>query len=350
MPASEVRKKRVTLHVRRLISKKRSTPARRSSTEGKPRQSSWLYPSLVLASYLLGALTSYAVLGRNIQRGTTDFPQVAAASKTQPDNDNELDFAALMQQINPPDGYQLSVPYGDLGPRLIEGGAIDFDAFAAVFENAGDALTSSQIEILKQGRDDMIVITPENAHFLLNFFWAVGLANKNTILTTGPMVQYSGGQIENFASTGGWTLGTKPVTEIYGSMELISLTAKQQARVEEVASAVYRPCCNNPTLFPDCNHGMAMLGLLELMASQDASTDEMFKAAKYMNAYWFPQQALEAAIYLKTEQNLDFVQDDGRLMAGRELFSGSGFASLHKTLQANGLLQAMPGSANGCGA
>jgi hypothetical protein len=93
---------------------------------------------------------------------------------------------------------------------------------------------------------------------------------------------------------------------------------------------------------------MAMLGLLELLASQDASVDDMFEAVKYMNAYWFPQQALETAIFLKSEKNLDFSQADGRFLAGREIFSGTGFANVHKTLQANGLLQTVPGGENGC--
>jgi hypothetical protein len=48
----------------------------------------------------------------------------------------------------------------------------------------------------------------------------------------------------------------------------------QQKRLEEVTIGVFRPCCDNPHAFPDCNHGMAMLGLLELMA-RDASVDEM---------------------------------------------------------------------------
>ena len=258
-----------------------------------------------------------------------------------------LDFDAMLQQVNPPEGFDLSVRYADLGPRLIDAGVIDYGKFAAVLENAGEPLTSSQIEIL-QGRDAKMVITPENAHFLLNFFWAVGLANKNKILTEGPMVQRSEGKIENFASTGGWTLGAKPVTELYASLDLISLDPEQQARVEEVASAVYRPCCNNPTLFPDCNHGMAMLGLLELMASQGASVDKMFETAKSMNAYWFPQQAMETAIFLKSTQNIDFGDADGRLLVGKEFFSSSGFSKIHQILQTNGLLQTLPGGSNGC--
>lgn len=262
--------------------------------------------------------------------------------------EQKKELAALYEQVNPPKGYKLPVRYGDLGPRLLASGAINYDIFAAVYENAGAPLTQAQVEILTRGPDEQIVITTENAHFLLNFFWAVGLVNKNSILTEGPMVQNSGGQIERFASTGGWTLAAKPIGEIYASMDLIVLTPEQQARVEEVAAGVYRPCCNNPTLFPDCNHGMAMLGLLELMASQGASTDEMFEAAKYVNAFWFPQQNLESALYLKSTQDMDFEDADARLVTGTDFASGSGFASVHQQLQASGLLPQAPNPGGSC--
>jgi hypothetical protein len=173
---------------------------------------------------------------------------------------SELDYSALAAQVSPPEGYALPAHYGDLGPRLLAAGVIDYDAFAAIYESGGNPLSPAEIEILMQGSDDQIVISPVNAHFLLNLFWAVGLANRNTILTDGPMMTYSNGQIEGFASTGGWSLATRPVSELYASLDLIPLSPEQQAQVEEVAAAVYRPCCDNSTLFPDCNHGMAMLG------------------------------------------------------------------------------------------
>ncbi|PJB68433.1 MAG: hypothetical protein CO094_01170, partial [Anaerolineae bacterium CG_4_9_14_3_um_filter_57_17] len=141
---------------------------------------------------------------------------------------------------------------------------------------------------------------------------------------------------------------TKPITELYASMELIRLTPEQQARVEEVASAVYRPCCNNYTIFPDCNHGMAMLGLLELMASQDASVDEMFNAAKYVNAYWFPQQTLETAVYLKVNQNIDFADADARRVVGKDLSSASGASMVHQSLQSSGQLKQTPNQGGSC--
>jgi hypothetical protein len=183
---------------------------------------------------------------------------------------------------------------------------------------------------------------------LLNFFWAVGLANKNVILTEGPMVQNGDGKYENFASTGGWSLATKPIPELYASLDLIPLTEQQQNLVEEVAQNVYRPCCNNPTHFPDCNHGMAMLGILELMASKGATADQMFEAAKYINAYWFPQQTLEAALYLKANQGIDFVDAHPRIVVGEGISSASGAKMVHADLQSKGLLQQAPGQAGNC--
>jgi hypothetical protein len=66
------------------------------------------------------------------------------------------------------------------------------------------------------------------------------------------MMQYSEGEIGRFASTGGWTIGAKPATALYSSTPIITLTPEQQARLEEIASAVYRPCCDNHTAFPAC--------------------------------------------------------------------------------------------------
>ena len=162
------------------------------------------------------------------------------------------------------------------------------------------------------------------------------------------MMQYGNGRIEGFASTGGWTLATKPVTEIYASMDLIPLTPEQQARVEQVAAAVYRPGCDNPTIFPDCNHGMAMLGLLELTASQNASGDEMFAVAKYVNAYWFPQQTLETAIFLKNDQKVDFANVDARLIVGKAYASASGANMVHQSLQNSNLLEPIPQQGGSC--
>jgi hypothetical protein len=302
-----------------------------SIVNNRIRQIAWTVICL-LVIFLLGLGSGYLKWGQD---------ETAEARQ-------QKESAALHEQVNPPDGFALSVSYGSLGPRLVEAGVIDYDAFATIYENSGSPLSAEQIEILKNGSDGEIVIDADNAHFLLNFFWAVGLANQNSILTEGPMVQYSDGQVERFASTGGWSLATKPVTELYASMDLIRLTAEQQKLVEEVAAGIYRPCCNNHTLFPDCNHGMAMLGVLQLMASKGATADQMFEAAKYINAYWFPQQTLETAIYLQMNEDMDFRDADAKLVVGEKFSSGAGASMVHEDLQAKGLLKQSSGQGGSC--
>jgi hypothetical protein len=256
--------------------------------------------------------------------------------------------ARLMDQINPPQGYTLTVSFGDLGPRLVAAGAIDAGRFAQVYQDAGQPLTSAQRDILTKGSQAPIVVSRANAYFLLNFFWAVGLANQNPVLTDGPMMARGKDQVGNFASTGGWTLGAKPATELFASVPLIALAAAQQARLVEVASAVYRPCCDNSTFFPDCNHGMAMLGLLELMAAHDTTADEMFAAAKYVNAFWFPQQAFELATFFQAQKQISFNQIDPRELVSRQYFSSSGLKAAHQWLATNGLLQPAPNQGGSC--
>jgi hypothetical protein len=302
-----------------------------SVVNSRIRQIAWMVIGL-LVIFLLGLGSGYLKWGQD---------EMAEARQ-------QKELAALHEQVNPPDGFALSVSYGSLGPRLVEAGVIDYDAFAAIYEKSGNPLSTEQIEILKNGSDEEIVIDADNAHFLLNFFWAVGLANQNSILTEGPMVQYSDGQVERFASTGGWSLATKPVTELYASLDLIRLTAEQQKLVEEVAAGIYRPCCNNHTLFPDCNHGMAMLGVLQLMASKGATAQEMFEAAKYINAYWFPQQTLETAIYLQMNEGVDFRDADAKLVVSEKFSSGAGASMVHEDLQAKGLLKQSSGQGGSC--
>ena len=279
--------------------------------------------------------------------GTTVIPTVAPGQIAQTQA-LAIDQNALMAQINPPAGYPLSAKFGKLGPHLLEVGAIDSDAFVQVYRQTGQPLTNTQAAILASGSDTPVVVDSTNAYFLLNFFWAVGLANQNPILDR-LLAQRGIGGVSNFASTGGWSLGAKQPMELYDRENLISLSGDQQSRLEAVASHVFRPCCGNHTAFPDCNHGMAMLGLLELMASQDATINEMFFAAKYINAFWFPEQSLEVAMYLKASQNLDFASADARTVVGEQFFSAGGFKQIHQWLTANKLLPQASGGRQSCG-
>jgi hypothetical protein len=74
----------------------------------------------------------------------------------------------------------------------------------------------------------------------------------------------------------------------------------------------------------------------------------MFAAAKYVNAFWFPQQMLENAIYYKTTKNVDFTNADARQLVGQPAFSSFGSRSVHEWLAKNGLLEQAPGSGGSC--
>jgi hypothetical protein len=248
-----------------------------------------------------------------------------------------------------PDSYTLPVRYGDLGPQLLAAGAIDLPAFLAIYTDGGKPLSADQEAILTAGSSTSIVIDHDNAHFLLNFFWAVGLANRNDILLTGPIQDKGPDTVGEYAATGGWTLAARPVMDVFASLPLIELTDEQQRRLQTVAEGVYRPCCGNNTAFPDCNHGMAMLGILELLAANDASEDDMFEAAKYINAFWFPREMTQAAAYFKLTQGQEFADVDAQRMVSKEIFSMSGARAVQQWLAEGGRLGEPVEGGGACG-
>ncbi|MDP2966099.1 MAG: hypothetical protein Q8N39_08715 [Pelolinea sp.] len=307
-----------------------------SNQPRKRRSAKGWQAALLLFIYLIGLGSGYKLWGqadsgeKSLQAGTTEIEVIA-------------------KQTFPEEGFLLPVTFGDLGIQMIKGGVFNRDQFIQVYQEAGQPLTEDQISILDGTYTDKISINHANAYFLLNFLWALGLSNKNSILDSGLIQQYSENKIENFASTGGWTLAIRPIGEVFSSLNMINLTVEQQKRVEETAAAIFRPCCNNPTLFPDCNHGMAMLGLLELMASQDATVEEMMQAAKYVNAFWFPQQTLEQAIYFKKVEGKAYQDVDARTVLGPQFSSVAGFAKVHQLLSDKQWLPAAPNTGGSCG-
>ncbi len=161
----------------------------------------------------------------------------------------------------------------------------------------------------------------------LNLLWAFGLANKNQVLESGPIMDSRYGGPTNMASVGGWTVTTGSVMDHYDKHALVTLNADQQALVEKIAKGIYRPCCNNSTYFPDCNHGMAMLGLLEYLAASGATEDQMWNAAITANMNWFPDQYQTIAQYLK-EKGINPRDITPQELLGPEYSSGSGFAKI----------------------
>ncbi|KKT15201.1 MAG: hypothetical protein UW76_C0017G0024 [Parcubacteria group bacterium GW2011_GWF2_44_8b] len=178
----------------------------------------------------------------------------------------------------------------------------------------------------------------------LNLLWAYGLANKNQVLESGPIMDPRYGGPTNMASVGGWTVTTGSVMNHYSKHILATLTPDQQSFVEKIVKGIYRPCCNNSTHFPDCNHGMAMLGLLEYLASQGATEGEMWNAAITANMRWFPDQYQTIAQYLKIK-GIDSKTVTPQMLLGAEYSSGSGFARIAAQVPQSG----QQGGGSGCG-
>ena len=229
-------------------------------------------------------------------------------------------------EISLKDGVELPVKWENLGVKMVEAGVIDKDKFENIYNRRG-GLTETDKKLLYDSNNGNLVITSQNSGVILNMLWALGLGNKNPVLDNGPMIDKQYGGAGNFASTGGWTLSKGGAMSHYSMHQFITLTPEQQALVERIAKNIYRPCCGNSTYFPDCNHGMAMLGLLELMVSQNVSEQDMYKAALAVNSLWFPDTYKTIKVYMKNK-GVEWKDVNPQEMLGANYSSGQGFAQI----------------------
>jgi hypothetical protein len=236
--------------------------------------------------------------------------------------------SSLQEAVLPSEGVILPVTWGDLGAKLVEVGAIDYEKLEALYKDRG-GFQPEYKKMLEKNANEKIVITNWNSGYLLNLFWAFGLANKNPILEDkSEMMNPAYGGADHFASTGGWTLAKGDAMDHYNMHALVQLTDSQQTLVDRVSRNIFRPCCGNSTHFPDCNHGMAMLGLLELMASQGINEDEMYKTALSVNSYWFPDTYLTIATYMQ-QKGVAWKDVSPKEMLGADYSSASGYANIY---------------------
>ena len=233
-----------------------------------------------------------------------------------PAPEGEATPAKAAHESAPSPAAALLVPWGDLGQRLVSVGVIDREKFLALY--TGEAREEAR-RIIEEAPES-IQVTERNAGIMLNALWALGLAQKSTILEKGEMVNPAYGGAERFASTGGWTISAGHPMEHYSKHLFMKLSPEEERDVHTIASGVYRPCCDNGTHFPDCNHGMAMLGLLELLTSKGRSEDELYGAAVTMSRLWFPDHFAITEEYARQNR----ITEEKALVSAA-LFSSSGF-------------------------
>lgn len=252
----------------------------------------------------------------------------------------ELRYDELVEQVLPPDGVTIAVHWGDTGQKLVETGAIDLETFEAI----SGGLSDEQWRILQDDNVESISLNRDNIRFWTNVLWAMGLTQQSKVLTDGPMAQRTDIPLGNYASTAGWTVGALPAVDLYNSAQIVTLSAEQDELVYEVAQHIFRPCCGNHTAFPDCNHGMAVLGLMELMASQGAAEDELYQAALAFNSYAFTNTYITTAAYFAL-QDVDWGDVDVRQILGPEYSSIQGSQQVAAEV---GLIPGAPGQSNSC--
>lgn len=198
-----------------------------------------------------------------------------------------------------------------------------------------------------EGKADIpIRINSKNSQFVVDLLWALGLAQKSKVYDEGPMGTQYKEKVNNFASTGGWTLAVGSAMNHYNKYELIGLSEEEQQRVYDIASNVYRPCCGNSTSFPDCNHGMAALAAIELMVKKGLSDEEIYKNVLKLNSFWFPSTYLTVATYF-ARQGVAWNKVDAKLVLGSEYSSGQAAANISKAV---GPLPFETKFGGGCGA
>lgn len=289
------------------------------------KKSKSLEISILLSSLLIvGALVYSANAKKDVRDKTKTSVETSKVEKNTKEN--------YSQKVIPEDGVVLPVRWGDLGAKMTSVGVIDKTKLEELYASRG-GLGEEERKLLEGLDNGYLKITPENSGFVLNILWALGLGNKNEILENGPMVTNKNNRgAGRFASTGGWTLAEGDPMNHYSTHRFMVLTPEQQGLVEKVSKGIYRPCCGNSVYFPDCNHGMAMLGLLELMASQGADEEQMYKTALIVNSYWFPDTYLTIAKYLKS-QGKDWSEAVPKEILGYNYSSGPGYQKLLEKIE-----------------
>jgi len=246
--------------------------------------------------------------------------------------------------VRPAAGVKTAVSFGDSIQRLVAAGAIDPEKFRSL-DTVQESLEWVE-RLFAAPSAEPILLSAATAPSLLNLLWPLGLATKATFNERSPL---NGVRLPSFASTAGWLLGRESNGYVYfNKVETLRLTEEQEKSVLDVATNTFRPCCDNSTYFQDCNHGSALLGLIELAASQNATTDELYHIALAANSYWFPTYYDKMALYLALFENQSWTGTPPQTILGARFSSQSGWLrNVNIPLQSANFLPGVGGMGQG---
>lgn len=228
----------------------------------------------------------------------------------------------IKASLFPAGGHKSKIALKDAVLKMVEGGVIDPVKFAAVYEQRG-GLPPDLAGVLESPSETPIALTEANANIYLNLLWPLGLSNTMVANEKSPI---NGENLHNFAATGGWTLAKEGRGgDYFNKIAAVPLTPEQEAMVVSIAENVFRPCCGNSTFFQDCNHGSALLGLLQLGAAQGLTEQELYGEALAFNTYWFPDNYAQTALYFKIASGVNWTDVEPQVILSRAYSSGAGW-------------------------
>ncbi len=273
----------------------------------------------------LGAAVAIGAFGQMVAvRAGSATPPTASPERSLPGHSA---LQMFLERTAPVAGFQSRISLGDSVPRLVAAGILNPDRLAEAYANRDadnqapshfpmPALPPAAAAKAEPGPErwnalhwpspQPILLNRDTAAFYLLALWPLGLANRMRANERSPV---NGQNLDRLATTANWTLGDAPNGSVYfNRYPIVSLSPEQEALVVRVAETIYRPCCDNSTFAQDCNHGSAMLGLLQLGVTQGLDERELYQEALMFNAYWFMETYAKTALYFKLFQALDWAE------------------------------------------
>ncbi len=254
---------------------------------------------------------------------------------------NSIDFQALVQTVYPASGFVLPIKWGNSVKILLESGALNMTALVSAIEASKQNVTPYETEIMNGVFNGYINVNSSDSAFLLYVLWSLGVNNNNYIINDGPISKF--GNPDQYASTGGYLpLGRLQL----GALYILNLTASQEQEAIDVSEKTFRPCCNNPAMFPDCNHGAAELALIEMMSAQGYNESTIFQVLRNFLSMYYPQNMFDEAVVFAS-QGINFSSVPANTTVSYSLFSAAGAQNVGNYIQKYGLIPSRSASSGG---
>jgi len=279
-----------------------------TSVKGKVAAPNKLFVKVLIGAsvLLLVFQVSFILTGKtlNMGKGTNS----STANKGESTVDQAMKKA--IEEVTPSKGFTTKVKWNDVVAKMVKEKVLDPARLERVLKSKYGQEMKPEWRAVLAGKNANLKINSDNAVFMMYVLWTLAKANNNQILFTSPFAKYFKNYNIGIGKAG------------YGNVNLLRLTKEQQKKAKEVAENASRPCCNNTTAQPDCSHGFSALGLVELMAAQNFSKQEMFATFVKFNSFWFPKTYVKNALYFKLAKGKDWSQ------VNKELVAGKGYSSL----------------------